>query len=163
KAAKPTTSPLQKPAYAPSAPGEVVLARGRRAAPSVRGADPARPRAVRFGPRLHGRGRGGVRAARSGLARPRQPLRGRPGRGLRGWLPHLLALSCSSPFVENVNTGLHSARSQIFTKMFPRCGIPDHFSGWSEWEDFVRKLYETRSIDEHTQLWWSVRPHLAFP
>jgi carboxylate-amine ligase len=83
--------------------------------------------------------------------------------GLRGWLPHLLALSCSSPFVENVNTGLHSARSQIFTKMFPRCGIPDHFSRWSEWEDYVRKLYETRSIDEHTQLWWSVRPHLAFP
>src|SRR3989440_6196715 len=83
--------------------------------------------------------------------------------GLREWLPHLLALSASSPFVENVNTGLHSVRTQIFTRMFPRCGVPDHFAGWAEWEDYVRKLYETRSIDEHTQLWWSVRPHLAFP
>src|SRR5438105_12011981 len=83
--------------------------------------------------------------------------------GLREWLPHLLALSCSSPFVENVNSGLHSARTQIFTRMFPRCGIPDQFAGWAEWEDYVRKLYETGSIDEHTQLWWSVRPHLAFP
>src|SRR6185436_8459533 len=83
--------------------------------------------------------------------------------GLREWLPHLLALSCSSPFVENVNTGLHSARTQIFTKMFPRCGIPDAFAGWVDFEAYVRRLYETRSIDEHTQLWWSVRPHLAFP
>jgi glutamate---cysteine ligase / carboxylate-amine ligase len=83
--------------------------------------------------------------------------------GLRVWLPHLLALSCSSPFVEGVNTGLHSVRTQLFTKMFPRCGIPDEIVGWDEWEDYVRKLYETRSIDEHTQLWWSVRPHLAFP
>src|SRR5581483_11867302 len=83
--------------------------------------------------------------------------------GLRAWLPHLLALSCSSPFVEGVNTGLHSVRTQLFTKMFPRCGVPDHVDGWDEWEDYVLKLYETRSIDEHTQLWWSVRPHLAFP
>src|SRR5438876_1314314 len=83
--------------------------------------------------------------------------------GLREWLPHLLALSASSPFVENVNSGLHSARTQIFTRMFPRCGIPDAYEGWAGYEDYVRRLYETRSIDEHTQLWWSVRPHLAFP
>ncbi len=83
--------------------------------------------------------------------------------GLREWLPHLLALSCSSPFVENVNSGLHSARTEIFTKMFPRCGVPDAYAGWSDFEQYVRKLYETGSIDEHTQMWWSVRPHLAFP
>jgi glutamate---cysteine ligase / carboxylate-amine ligase len=83
--------------------------------------------------------------------------------GLRNWLPHLLALSASSVFVEGVFTYLHSARTQIFTKMFPRCGIPDAYDGWQGFEEYVRFLYETGSIDEHTQLWWSVRPHLAFP
>ena len=82
---------------------------------------------------------------------------------LRNFLPELLALSASSPFVENVNSGLHSARTQIFTRMFPRCGIPDSYEGWDGFERYVRFLYDTRSIDEHTQLWWSVRPHLAFP
>ena len=82
---------------------------------------------------------------------------------LRSFLPDLLALSCSSPFVENVNTGLHSARTQVFTRMFPRCGIPDAYGDWDGYERYVRTLYETGSIDEHTQLWWSVRPHLAFP
>jgi glutamate---cysteine ligase / carboxylate-amine ligase len=83
--------------------------------------------------------------------------------GLRNFLPELLALSASSPFVENVATGLHSARTQIFTRMFPRCGIPDSFGSWDAHERYVRFLYETRSIDESTQLWWSVRPHLTFP
>jgi carboxylate-amine ligase len=83
--------------------------------------------------------------------------------GLRNFLPELLALSVSSPFVEGVNTQLHSARTQIFTRMFPRCGIPDAYDGWAGFEEYVRFLYETGSIDEHTQLWWSVRPHLAFP
>ena len=83
--------------------------------------------------------------------------------GLRNFLPELLALSASSPFVENVNSGLHSARTQIFTRPFPRCGIPDFYEGWDGFERYVRFLYDTRSIDEHTQLWWSVRPHLAFP
>jgi carboxylate-amine ligase len=82
---------------------------------------------------------------------------------LRNYLPELLAVSASSPFVENVNSGLHSARTQIFTRMFPRCGIPDSYEGWEGFERYVRFLYDTRSIDEHTQLWWSVRPHLAFP
>jgi carboxylate-amine ligase len=82
---------------------------------------------------------------------------------LRNFLPELLALSASSPFVENVNSGLHSARTQIFTRMFPRCGIPDAYDGWAAFERYVRFLYDTGSIDEHTQLWWSVRPHLAFP
>jgi glutamate---cysteine ligase / carboxylate-amine ligase len=83
--------------------------------------------------------------------------------GFRRFLPELLALSASSPFVEGVNTGLHSARTQIFTRMFPRCGVPDAYADWTEFERYVRFLYETESIDQHTQLWWSVRPHLAFP
>ena len=83
--------------------------------------------------------------------------------GLRTYLPHLLAYSGSSPFVEGVYTYLHSARTQIFTRMFPRCGIPDAFGSWQEYERYVRFLYDTGSITEHTQLWWSVRPHLAFP
>jgi carboxylate-amine ligase len=82
---------------------------------------------------------------------------------LRNYLPELLALSASSPFVEGVYTYLHSARTQIFTRMFPRCGIPDWFDGWDDYERYVRFLYETGSVDEHTQIWWSVRPHLAFP
>ena len=82
---------------------------------------------------------------------------------LRNWLPELLAVSASSPFAEDVETGLHSTRSQIFTRFFPRCGVPDAFAGWDDYDAYVRFLYETRSIDEHTQLWWSVRPHLAFP
>jgi glutamate---cysteine ligase / carboxylate-amine ligase len=83
--------------------------------------------------------------------------------GLRNFLPELLAVSASSPFVESVNSGLHSARTQIFTRFFPRCGVPDAFVSWDEYERFVRFLYETGSITEHTQIWWSVRPHLAFP
>jgi glutamate---cysteine ligase / carboxylate-amine ligase len=83
--------------------------------------------------------------------------------GMRNFLPEILALSASSPFVEDVVTGLHSARTQIFTRFFPRCGVPDVFGDWDTYERFVRFLYETGSITEHTQMWWSVRPHLAFP
>jgi glutamate---cysteine ligase / carboxylate-amine ligase len=82
---------------------------------------------------------------------------------LRNFLPELLALSASSPFVENVDSGLHSARTEIFTRMFPRCGIPDSYGSWQGWHDYVSFLYTTGSITEHTQVWWSVRPHLAFP
>jgi glutamate---cysteine ligase / carboxylate-amine ligase len=82
---------------------------------------------------------------------------------LRNFLPELLALSASSPFVEGVDSGLHSARTEIFTRMFPRCGVPDAYDGWAGFEKYVRFLYDTRSIDEHTQIWWSVRPHLAYP
>ncbi|HEY6069691.1 MAG TPA: YbdK family carboxylate-amine ligase [Gaiellaceae bacterium] len=81
----------------------------------------------------------------------------------RNVLPELLALSASSPFVEDCVSGLHSARTEIFTRMFPRCGVPDAFDGWKSYEEYVRFLYDTRSIDEYTQIWWSVRPHLAFP
>src|SRR6266700_4006985 len=82
---------------------------------------------------------------------------------LRNYLPELLAVSASSPFVEGVYTYLHSARTEIFTRMFPRCGVPDAYAGWPGFEDYVRFLYATGSITEHTQMWWSVRTHLAFP
>src|ERR687887_348584 len=83
--------------------------------------------------------------------------------GVRNFLPELLAVSASSPFIEACNTYLHSVRTEIFTRMFPRCGVPDAYEGWADFERYVRFLYDTSSIDEHTQIWWSVRPHLAFP
>jgi carboxylate-amine ligase len=82
---------------------------------------------------------------------------------MRHLLPELLALSASSPFLENVFTHLHSMRTEIFTKLFPRCGVPDAYGSWAAFEEYVRFLYSTKSIDEHTQMWWSIRPHLSFP
>jgi carboxylate-amine ligase len=81
---------------------------------------------------------------------------------LRPVLPELLALSANSPFLDGRPSGLHSARSQIFTKSFPRCGIPDAFGGWDGYADYVRFLIETSSIVEQTQIWWSIRPHHSF-
>ena len=81
---------------------------------------------------------------------------------LRGVLPELLAISANSPFLDGRDSGLHSARSQIFTKSFPRCGIPDAFGSWAEYAAYVDFLVSTNSIIEHTQIWWSVRPHHAF-
>jgi glutamate---cysteine ligase / carboxylate-amine ligase len=81
---------------------------------------------------------------------------------LRPVLPELLALSANSPFLDGRNSGLHSARSQIFTKSFPRCGIPDSFGGWPGYADYVDFLIATNSIVEQTQIWWSVRPHHSF-
>ena len=77
-------------------------------------------------------------------------------------LPELLALSASSPFLDGRDSGLHTVRTQIFTKSFPRCGIPDAFGDWRTYAEFVELLVRTRSIVEHTQLWWSVRPHHAY-
>jgi carboxylate-amine ligase len=81
---------------------------------------------------------------------------------LRPVLPTLLAASANSAWVEGRFSGLHSARTQIFTKSFPRCGIPDHFGSWRAYEDYVSFLIRTRSIIESTQIWWSIRPHLTF-
>ena len=81
---------------------------------------------------------------------------------LRPMLPEVLAISANSPFLDGRDTGLHSVRSQIFTKSFPRCGIPDAFGGWQAYADFVDFLERTGSIVEQTQIWWSVRPHHAF-
>jgi carboxylate-amine ligase len=81
---------------------------------------------------------------------------------MRTLLPELLAISANSPFLDGRDSGLHSARTQIFTKSFPRCGIPDAFGTWAGYADYVDFLTRTNSIVEHTQLWWSVRPHHAY-
>jgi glutamate---cysteine ligase / carboxylate-amine ligase len=81
---------------------------------------------------------------------------------LRPVLPELLALSANSPFLDGRNSGLHSVRSQIFTKSFPRCGIPDAFGSWAAYADYVDFLVQTGSIVEQTQIWWSIRPHHSF-
>ncbi len=81
---------------------------------------------------------------------------------LRPVLPLLLAVSANSVCVDDRDSGLHSARTQIFTKSFPRCGVPDPFGGWDAYRDYIEMLVRTRSIVEYTQVWWSVRPHFAF-
>ena len=81
---------------------------------------------------------------------------------LRPVLPVLLAISASSPFLDGRDSGLHSARTQIFTKSFPRCGVPDAFGDWAAFADYIDFLVRTRSIVEYTQVWWSIRPHFAF-
>jgi carboxylate-amine ligase len=81
---------------------------------------------------------------------------------LRPVLPVLLAISANSPFLDGRDSGLHSARTQIFTKSFPRCGIPDAFGDWATFAEYIDLLRTTRSIVEYTQVWWSIRPHLSF-
>ena len=81
---------------------------------------------------------------------------------LRPVLPLLLAISANSPYIDGRDSGLHSGRTQTFTKSFPRCGIPDAFGSWAAWAEYVGLLVRTRSIVEFTQLWWSVRPHHSF-
>ncbi|MCW3031508.1 MAG: glutamate--cysteine ligase [Solirubrobacterales bacterium] len=81
---------------------------------------------------------------------------------LRPVLPLLLAISTNSPYLDGRDSGLYSARTQSFTKSFPRCGVPDSFGGWAAYRDYLEFLRRTRSIVEFTQVWWSVRPHLSF-
>ena len=81
---------------------------------------------------------------------------------LRACLPDLLALSANSPFLDGRDSGLHSARTQIFTRSFPRCGVHEPFGDWDTYAEFANFLVEMNSIEEHTQLWWSVRPHHDF-
>jgi carboxylate-amine ligase len=81
---------------------------------------------------------------------------------LRPVLPPLLAISANSPYLDGRDSGLHSARTQSFTKSFPRCGVPDAFGGWAAYRDYIDFLLRTRSIVEFTQVWWSVRPHFSF-
>ena len=81
---------------------------------------------------------------------------------LRTVLPGLLALSASSPFYDGMDSGLHSARTQMFTRTFPRCGIPDPYGSWDAYAAYIDFLVRTRSIVEYTQVWWSVRPHFSF-
>jgi carboxylate-amine ligase len=81
---------------------------------------------------------------------------------LRPVLPLLLAVSASSPFLDGLDTLLASARSQTFTKSFPRCGVPDAFGDWRSFRDYLELLIATGSIVEYTQVWWSIRPHASF-
>jgi carboxylate-amine ligase len=81
---------------------------------------------------------------------------------LRELLPLLLAVSANSPFLDRRDTGLHSVRSEIFTRTFPRCGVPSPFRDWSTYAGFVDTLERVGSVVESTQLWWSVRPHHSF-
>jgi carboxylate-amine ligase len=79
----------------------------------------------------------------------------------RYFLPHLLALSTSSPFWMGRDTGLKSYRTTIFRR-FPRTGVPDHFSSWSEYENYIKLLVELHCIDDARKIWWDVRPHPTF-
>jgi carboxylate-amine ligase len=81
---------------------------------------------------------------------------------LRPVLPQLLAISASSPYLDGLDSGLHSARTQAFTKSFPRCGIPDAYGSWEAYRDYLDLLLRTNSIREYTQVWWSIRPHFSF-
>jgi glutamate---cysteine ligase / carboxylate-amine ligase len=81
---------------------------------------------------------------------------------LRELLPLLLAVSANSPFLDRRDTGLHTVRTEIFTRTFPRCGIPSPFRDWETYAAFVDTLQRTGSVVESTQLWWSVRPHHEF-
>src|ERR1019366_1978744 len=81
---------------------------------------------------------------------------------LRSLLPLLLAVSANSPFLDGRLAGLHSARTQTFTRSFPRCGVPHAFGGWPAFRRYIELLIATRSIIEFTQVWWSVRPHFSY-
>jgi carboxylate-amine ligase len=81
---------------------------------------------------------------------------------LRELLPLLLAVSANSPFLDRRDSGLHTVRTEIFTRTFPRCGVPSPFLDWAGYADFVGMLERMGSVVESTQLWWSVRPHHSF-
>jgi glutamate---cysteine ligase / carboxylate-amine ligase len=80
----------------------------------------------------------------------------------RYFLPHVLALSTSSPFWLGVNTGLKSYRSEVFKK-FPRTDIPDHFDSYASFQRYVDLLLKTNSISNPKKIWWDVRMHPNFP
>ncbi len=81
---------------------------------------------------------------------------------LRELLPLLLAVSANSPFLDRRDSGLHTVRTEIFTRTFPRCGVPSPFRDWRRYAEFIGLLQSTGSVVESTQLWWSVRPHHNF-
>jgi carboxylate-amine ligase len=81
---------------------------------------------------------------------------------IRELLPLLLAVSANSPFLDGRDTGLDTVRTEIFTRTFPRCGVPSPFLDWDRYAEFIGLLERTKTIVESTQLWWSVRPHHHF-
>jgi len=80
----------------------------------------------------------------------------------RYFLPHVLALTTSSPFWMGHNTGLKSYRSEVF-KQFPRTDIPDHFDSYSSFQRYVDLLVRTGCINDGKKIWWDLRPHPVFP
>jgi len=78
------------------------------------------------------------------------------------FLPHLLALSCSSPFWEGDDTGLASYRLTVFDAL-PRTGLPDQLSSHSEYRRLVDHLIEAGCIEDATRIWWDIRPSDKFP
>ncbi|HVF55463.1 MAG TPA: carboxylate-amine ligase [Pyrinomonadaceae bacterium] len=80
----------------------------------------------------------------------------------RYFLPHVLALTTSSPFWLGFNTGLKSYRSEVFKK-FPRTDIPDHYDSYAAFERYVELLVKTNCVDNGKKIWWDVRPHPFFP
>jgi carboxylate-amine ligase len=82
--------------------------------------------------------------------------------GARYFLPHILALSTNSPFWEGMDTGFKSYRCKVFER-FPRTNIPDIYTSWSEFENYVNLLIHTNCIDNAKKIWWDIRPHPHFP
>jgi glutamate---cysteine ligase / carboxylate-amine ligase len=80
----------------------------------------------------------------------------------RYFLPHVLALTTSSPFWMGHNTGLKSYRTEVF-KQFPRTDIPDHFDSYSNFQRYVDLLVRMKCIDDGKKIWWDLRPHHVFP
>jgi carboxylate-amine ligase len=80
----------------------------------------------------------------------------------RYFLPHVLALTTSSPFWMGHSTGLKSYRSEVF-KQFPRTDIPDHFDSYSSFQRYVDLLVKTGCINDGKKIWWDLRPHPIFP
>jgi carboxylate-amine ligase len=78
------------------------------------------------------------------------------------FLPHLLALSCSSPFWGGSDTGLKSYRLTVFDAL-PRTGIPERFASWAEYQRHIRILIDAGLIEDSTRIWWDLRPSARFP
>ncbi|MEM1202157.1 MAG: carboxylate-amine ligase [Acidobacteriota bacterium] len=81
---------------------------------------------------------------------------------IRYFIPHLLAISTSSPFWQGRDTGLKSYRTVVFESL-PRTGLPPRLTSWADYQGFIDTLVATRCIDEPTKIWWDVRPHPKFP
>lgn len=78
------------------------------------------------------------------------------------FLPHLLAMSCSSPFWQGVDTGLSSYRLTVFDNL-PRTGLPPQVASWAEYERMVAVLVDLGVIEDSTKIWWDLRPSHRFP
>ncbi len=78
------------------------------------------------------------------------------------FLPHLLAMSCSSPFFEGENTGLMSYRVTVFDAL-PRTGLPERFASFAEYERHVQILKDARLIEDTSKIWWDLRPSARYP